>query len=137
MGELFTPQKIYLAQTMIELNLLKRHGFTVKAHCRYPYWEISAKGQKWLIGREDGELVSTTPWLKEALIAIREAHSAILQHPVYRNGTLAIRRQCWLLIESGGPEQAIAYLDILGSKEYMARPEPRLSVAVQSQQVAS
>lgn len=93
---------------MIELELLRKHGFKIQAHCRYPYWIVEAQGQTWVIGKEDKELVSSTPWLRDTLVSIREYYSEVLNNPAYKRASLEVRQQCWSLIASADPGYEIA-----------------------------
>lgn len=47
------------------LDMLHRHGYQVRLHPRYPYGEISAKGQRWVVGVKGDRISSAAPWLQQ------------------------------------------------------------------------
>lgn len=47
------------------LDLLHGHGFQVRLHPRYPYCEISANGQRWVVGVKGDRIQSQEQWLQQ------------------------------------------------------------------------
>lgn len=50
---------------MMILDLLHGHGYQVRLHPRYPYGEISAGNQQWVVAVKGETICSATPWLQQ------------------------------------------------------------------------